>query len=371
MPKIMFIDSDTSCRNHSCRYSDVTPLLPDDYKTLCIHCDDNLIAQTNKFKPHLILLDFETTNESQADLCAQLKKLDSTVPPTLAFLVKESSLEQRLECADLGADDSIDKSISAEELKFKIKELVRYHKEKELLSENAENARKVAFTSMTEASQYGYVLQFITKSYQCNDTYQLAQTFFNFMQQLNLICCVQIRDAHDTESMKANFTPCSPIDLEIFEISLNKDRIIEFHNRLVVTEQHLSVIVKNMPVGDPDQCGRIKDLIASATGGFEAKLIDLQQKEDLEQSIQDIKSIIHHVNTQFNQQGNQTTAVMDDLMIELSSALNVLGLTEEQETFFIQLVETQSEKLVNLIVGGEEIKNNLHKVMEKLSRHIK
>jgi len=370
MSNILFIDSDTSCSNHSCRYNDITPLLPSNYNTLCIPYGDNLIAQVDKFKPHLILLDFEATNKLQADLCAQLKKQTTTVPPTLAFIVKKGSLKQRIACAELGADDSIDKTIPNDELKFKIKELVRYHKEKELLSKSAENARKVAFTSMTEASQYGYVLQFITTSYQCNNIYQLAQAFFNFMQQLNLTCCIQIRDDYDTESMKANFTPCSPIDKEIFEVSLNKGRIIEFQNRLIVTENRLSVIVKNMPVDDPDQCGRIKDLIASATGGFEAKLLDLQQKGGLKQSIQDINSIIHHVNTQFSRQGNETAAVMNDLMVELSSALNILGLTEEQEVFFTQLVETQSEKLVNLIVGGEDIKNNLHNVTKKLSRYI-
>ena len=136
MPNILFIDSDTSCRSHNCRYNDVVPLLPEDYNALCIRYDDNLIAQIEKFKPHVILLDFETTNTSFTALCKKIKEQQTIASPTLAFLVEDISLEQRIACANLGADHSIGKTIPADELKFKIKELVRYHKEKKLLSEN-------------------------------------------------------------------------------------------------------------------------------------------------------------------------------------------------------------------------------------------
>ena len=84
---------------------------------------------------------------------------------------------------------------------------------------------------------------------------------------------------------KASFINCfetltkkkNPNTKATWESTLN--HIIEFHNRLVISKEFISVIVKNMPIEDPGQCGRVKDLVASVIGGFEAKLIDLQQKK--------------------------------------------------------------------------------------------
>jgi len=61
------------------------------------------------------------------------------------------------------------------------------------------------------------------------------------------------------------------MEVELFDVLKNRGRLYNFGPRMIINDSHVSVLIKNMPLDDEIQVGRLRDILAVIIEGFEAR----------------------------------------------------------------------------------------------------
>ena len=64
----------------------------------------------------------------------------------------------------------------------------------------------------------------------------------------------------------------TPLEASVVDHLAAMERIMQFQTRLSITYEHVSLLVKNMPVDDEDRCGRLRDHLAMLAEGADVRL---------------------------------------------------------------------------------------------------
>ncbi|WP_086934217.1 response regulator [Agarilytica rhodophyticola] len=295
-----------------------------------------LATQEEKNSP-IILLD---TNLSQCDgleLCKQLSKIGDPAPFILT-MSQNDSLEQKLESYKYGCKDFLPKPFKLPELRVKVEALEQFYKRSIELAETSEFASKTAMHAMAEASQYGEVLRFYNSMYQADDIDKIKTAFFGLMGNFGLRCAIQFRTV-DIYTFNHDDDECSPIEAQIFENFSKGDRLISFSNRMMVNGGFASIIVKNMPIDNETENGRLRDILATLIDGIDAKLLDLQRLSLLRQTSSELALSSQRLTKVMKDHEKYISSAMNHVISEINSSFHVLELTEKQEDFFTELTE--------------------------------
>jgi len=117
--------------------------------------------------------------------------------------------------------------------------------------------------------------------------------------------------------------------------------------------------------------GRFRDILAAVVEGVEARLIDFQRKKALVMVMDDIRSTVTFVEQQFQKHELATVATMEKLMLEMEYGFQFLDLSDEQEDFFMKLIESSMKKLVAIYMEARAIDDQLSGIYSKLSDAMK
>jgi hypothetical protein len=113
--------------------------------------------------------------------------------------------------------------------------------------------------------------------------------------------------------------------------------------------------------------GRFRDILAAVIEGVEARLIDFQRKNALIMVMDDIRSTVTFVEKEFQRHELSTVATMEKLMLEMEQGFQFLDLTDDQEEFFMNLIENSMKKLVAVYMEAKAIDGQLSGICTKLS----
>ena len=312
--------------------------------------------------PDLVLLDINLPDIDGFEVCKTIKQLDSADNTSIIFVSGINSVEEKITGYEAGGDDYISKPFQLNEFTTKISTICRYQQTKKSLTKQEVHARNIAFESMKEASQYGQVLQFLKASFSCNNIFTLTNALFDTLSSFQLNCCIQIRLPSQDISMRPHNRSCSPMEDELFGLLKSRGRLFEFGSRLMVNDIHASILIKNMPNDDLGETGRLKDIVAVIIEGFEARLLDIERKSGIKSIVSALKSTTVLAKEQFNEHERKNVSIMDNLLLDMGGALHTLALTEEQENFFMSLVQKAMVELVDVCEHGKLLGNELEKV---------
>ena len=122
------------------------------------------------------------------------------------------------------------------------------------------------------------------------------------------------------------------------------------------------------------QQGRIRDTLGAIINGLDQRCTSIQHAIDKSEKnalvkiiIQETEKNIRALNTLSEGHGKKTISIMDNATYQLGSALAILGLSEQQEDFFIQLMNKTMEELVALQSEEIQIEKNFDDVLKMLN----
>ncbi len=360
-PLVYIIDNEPHIREL------IQELLIKNYKTIAFESGVPALERFKQQQPDIVLLDIHLPDENGYSICDQIKALDPQRQTTIIFITGDNSPEERMKSYDAGCDDYLVKPFISKELLAKVDKVKEYQNKNKDLQIQHNIAQSMAFQAMTEASQYGTVLQFIKKTFTTRNETELAGAIFETLKQLNLTGCIQLRQDNKNISLQNSTQVCSPIEEEVFELLSSHGRIFDFQNKTIFNDKHASILIKNMPVDDEIMYGRFRDIIAAIVEGVEAKLIDFSRKKALIHVMNNIQTTMGDLEAQFRMHESSTTEIMDKLMLKMEQGFQFLDLSDEQEDFFIGLLEESLKKLVALYMGGREIDNNFTAICNELA----
>jgi len=363
--KLMIVDDDED------NVTLLRMVLEDDY-TLCearsgLQC----LASIAEEQPNLILLDVCMSGISGYEVCRRLKQNPGTAMIPIIFISAGDLPEQRLEGYEAGGDEYIVKPVDAELLFSKIRSTLEIHIKQKALQREASSAMSAALEAMTASSEMGLLVRFLEQSNHCEDFDQLHAAVTEIATQFGLdTCCLM----HDGE--KFRFFDCAPQSPEV-KIMINvrdNHRIYDFGPRTIFSERNFSMLVKNMPLDEPNHLGRIKDNIAILVNMVDTRIKSIQMGYELTGQRNSItKSLIliteeklQIINTKISSHERKLESTMQTMIEKLENKLIFLGLEEDQELALRQLAADTTEEVTQLGTFSEELNNALTDVLEGL-----
>ena len=322
----------------------LTEVLKEEYSVTAISSGQETIVECKKQLPDIVLLDIGLQDTSGFDICLNIKEIDIEDNCSVIFVSGRDTLEERIKGYTVGADDFIAKPLSVHELLAKVNKISHFQQQNKNLSEQEKLARNIAFQAMTEASQYGYLIQFIKAVLGCQDLDDVIKSITEVTQSFSLNCCIQMRGGNDI-SLRSNGNPCSPIEKDLFNLLKDNGRIYSFNNRSMFNGLNISILITNMPDNEV-YYGQIKDLLAVVIEVVESVIININRKNALELSLNGLDKTLGIVLDQFEKQKTHMKDIMGNYVRDIEENLLALGLTEEQEQFFIKRAENTEHELL-------------------------
>lgn len=328
-------------------------------------------------KPDLFLLDVSMPVMDGYELCRRLKEDWETQDIPVLFVSAHDDSDTRLLCYEAGGDDFIQKPFEHAELLRKLEVAARILVEKRALREQAGYAQRTAMAAMVSMGELGVVLQFLSKSFACTNVDELASAVIAAMQQYDLLAAVQMRLGDDAFSLSHNGRNV-PLEVSVLNHVRESGRIFQFKSRCVFNYGRVTLMVNNMPLDDPDRCGRIRDngaLLAEGADArlkaIEAEMLASQRRAGIEAALPRLYSTLDDVQGNYRRNCFELTQVMIGFQESLTKAFVHLGLMESQEEELSNMANEFMLRMVGTQDASLEIVHRLESLADDLKTHLK
>jgi DNA-binding response OmpR family regulator len=347
----------------------VAHCLQSEFFVCCLSSGREALDKLHEVTPAILLINIRLPDMDGYQLCREIKESDPGDTMSVIFL---SGTESPVDCEagfNAGADDYLVGDFDASALLMKVNAVLHFQRDKQALREKEKFSREMAFQSMGEASQYGAVLQFVKTAAVCKTTIEIAQGVNAICKEFSLNSCVQIRE-QEVLCLRAGGGTCSPIEHQLFELLSTQGRVYAFNNRYMFNDKHLSILITNMPIDDESRSGRLNDLMATVVEAAESAIVSLARLNSLKTLLGTTEATLTRITDAYSTQKSDTIAVMDKMMFRMEEALSTLGLTEEQETFFLALAESTQETLLRNFVDAHLIERDLGNIVKEIKKRV-
>jgi len=314
--------------------------------------------------PDLVLLDANLPGDDGYTLCERFRQTNETENIPIIFVSGMTCLEDRLRGYRAGADDYVCKPLDIAELKSKIAIHLARQREQGELQQQLSNASSTAMLAMTTNGETGAVLNFTIETYRCSDYESLAETTFEFLSRFGLRACMQLRAFANTHNLGSN-QAVTPLESQILSSGAQADNIVNVRNKSIFNEEHITLLVKNMPVDDDALNGRMRDNLALAVKGIEARMQTLRleeasrtaRNEKLDAVIQQLRTQMQELDGYFGDLFDRIQRIGDELIMEAECRLMSLGLSSQQESELLETLKEGNRKLQDLQDHSQEVEN--------------
>lgn len=331
------------------------------------------IEEVIRKTPDIILLDVEMPGINGYEVCDQLRNMEQTKDIPIVFLSSHSSLRERMQGYEVGADDYLVKPFEKEHLLARINVLIKYQLQRKELSEQYQVAQKNAMLAMTGSSELAMAMRFLEKSLTYHNINDLTQGLLDSTDQFCIDCCVMVIVDGNSLWYSSKGT-VSPLEKELIEMCDKEARFLDFGGRTIINYPSVSLLVKNMPLDDMERYGRIKDILPIFLSAVNTKINVLdteaaltQQSIDLLKSIKMIRSSLYHLGSTIVTNRKDSSKIMDTLVQGLSYDFMGMGLEENQEDYLLTQINTGIEEAMKEMDAGKEIRAALTFILTNLN----
>ncbi|NVJ50685.1 MAG: response regulator transcription factor [Gammaproteobacteria bacterium] len=366
MSKVLVVDDDAMVRMAHER------MLMDDFSVKCVESGEAVFAIFDDFEPDVVLLDLHLPGIDGYEICQRLGAEGYLATTSVIFVSSSSDIDTRIKAFESGADDFISKPLDPEELLSKVKVLTERKQKLQRIQNDLQSAQKTVMTAMSTSSELGRVMQFVEHSFSLVTVAALCQSTFDLLNSLDLKATImtevnQVREFFSYEG------DTRPIERELLEVLRERGRFFDFKMRTQVNYSHVSLLVLNMPVDDPDRYGRIKDLLPAIIGCLNSRLSEIEaqqnvltQAQELIHSFEVIQMTMRSLTDSLGSNQQKASERLHKMVYELQVFIQRLGLEEDQEERVIKYVDDAVEESLALLDAGETIFTSFEDILVHL-----
>ena len=316
-----------------------------------------------------IISDVEMPELDGYALCEAVRADQRFQSLPFVFISAHTDLDEKLKGYSVGGDDYIVKPVEPEEVILKVRHIIDNRIKHESLSKQASDSFNAAMNAMTYTSRLGLVLSFIKDATHIKTVEDLAMRLFETMESLGLNSVIQFH-------VRMNLLPFSkngsmtPLETNVIELARSRGRFFDFAARTIVNYQHFSLLVKNMPIDNPDDYGAIKDVLGNLCDAVEVivqLILSNELTEEKSQSMSVADSALADIKTAMQMIQSENERAVEIMIGEMEDAMISLGLTDAQEevlrSITFQYLEDSTrafEKVKDLYRSFEDIHKTLN-----------
>lgn len=320
--------------------------------------------------PWLVVLDVGLPGIDGYACCRMIRELEPGV--AVMFVSGHDTIEARLKGYEAGGDDFVVKPFDTGELLRKVRVFERIEVRTHSLEEQAAASEQLSSLALASMDESGLVLQFMSKAIACATPEELAEALLHLLRGYRLDGAVQLRFGSSSYNLSGDGAN-RPLESSILDHVRTLGRIFEFKTRGVYNIGDVTVMVSNMPVADPDFCGRIRDNLAIAAQGAEARLAAIETEiaerkrfEANRRALTGIKTTIERLRSANEAQREAGDALSQELQETLARSYIHLGLTENQERYVTEMVQGHLAQMATIFDQGARTQATLSGLLADL-----
>ena len=332
----------------------------------------SLLDYVNAHPTDVILLDVEMPGMSGHDVCGALKDDFSLQDIPVVFISGRDDLESRLKAYEAGAEDYIVKPVHADKLRSKVRVVSRMLENRRELANRSSEAQKAAFAAMISMGDMGSVMEFMRQSFTCHNADQLLGAIANYYGIAGLSGGAQLRGDEGICSLLIG--DAAPLTSSVLDGIRESGRIFEFKNRLAINYPQCSLLVSNLPLDDPERCGRIRDNFALVAEAAEIRLTAIDAAARLASvggQAEDAAALATTTARRYMEQAqryrDEVAGRMNTLVMDLERSFVHLGLREIQETELVELVKHAAKDVLASAAPLQSFEQDFEGVIGKLA----
>ena len=226
------------------------------YKVESFASGADCLARVASAAPDLFMLDVDMPVMDGYTLCSHLKSQANCRDVPVIFISGLDDLESRMAGYEAGGDDYIAKPFKLALLKQKVEVLRRLTEEKAILKSQLDESDILATLVMSQLDEYATLVKFLRTLNGCSTHAEIAEATLAMLKAYHIKGALQFR--LPTEEITLNHVgESSPLEASIISHVRSLGAIASFKNRTAFNYGRFSLLANNMPVDDPDLCGRI------------------------------------------------------------------------------------------------------------------
>lgn len=327
--------------------------------------------------PDLFLLDVMTPNLDGYETCEKIRDCSQLNHTPVIFISADTSIETRLHSYASGGDDYVVKPFEESELKAKVRATLKRKQTLDLTKKEVSDVTLSTMEIMTSMGEMSTVVHFLQAICLCANYDSLAKKVIKAHQDLGLDVAMQII-VNDEKMQYFTDGVENPLEDSAFEYVRNQGRLVDFGQRTAVNFPYVSIIVRNMPLDNPDFHGRIRDHVAIIGQGADSKVKALEsamivntQRENLLNIISQIESTVVSISKNYESQRVSNQSILATVRESFEGSFMNLSLSAEQENALHAFVEAADSKVNALFESGINLESEFAVTLKQIDEALK
>ena len=365
--KVCVVDDDPAVRDIICA------MLDPDYPVEAFESAEACQAALTDTLPDLLLLDINLPGMNGYTFCQQIKSDGRLRKMPVIFVSGHDSPEERIAGYDAGGEDFIVKPFEPEELLRKVKVAQQIVQNQRTLAEQVEESEHLSSLVLASMDETGILLQFMSKLIAMNSAQEICAGGLELLRRYRLEGVVQTRLDGETLTMSASGTNL-PLEASVIEHVRNQGRIFEFSRRSVHNFERVTLMINNLPLDDPEYCGRLRDHLSVAAQGIDSRLKALtdeirsrRAEQGIQLALENVGKTIIDLHEAHKVNAEASSSLIVGLQESLLNSFYKLGLTDNQEKFLQNMVGDFMTRMVELLDRGLQTQDSLRRLSDQLS----
>ena len=330
------------------------------------------LARVEKSPPDLFLLDVDMPEMDGYTLCRHLKNQANTSEVPVIFISGLDDLESRLAGYDVGGDDYIVKPYKLALLKQKVEVLRRVSEGKKALKNRLEESDILASLVMSNLDEYAVLIKFLRSLNSCEQYSDLTEAILAMISSYQLKGAVQFRLPESDLTINID-GDAAPLEASILRQISTQESIVSFKSRTAFNFGRVTLLVNNMPLADPEMCGRLRDHLAIAAETLESKVTAMltrqenaSTKAEIADLLRSLDGAIRDGNEKYARARIQSADAIQSLMTSLDVEFSRLGMLESQEFKLKEMLENTMDQLIDIYDFSTETAKTLADLSARL-----
>lgn len=329
----------------------------------------HVFDQANSEMPDAIIVVNHCNDKSTETLLANIKAVSNLNDLPIMMICRVNTTDTINYIYSIGADDYLSLPIDPPDLIFRIEALLIKHAKNQQLSQLFEqrisDATRAALAAMRASSDIGTVVGFVQDSFKLSTYKDIAQQLLSVATSLGLEGSIQIRMEDSEVFISSSGTP-SLMEKQIIELALGKRRLISTARMTLINYPNLSLLVKNMPIDDVELTGRYRDLLCQLADAAQERVRSIRfESIVIEQSFR-ATGLVELIKQKSHDNLAHMHHIMNHLFSTVQDSLSFLGLSEEQEAFFLNSIETAMKNLDDLHDNNVVLENHCMRMVNDM-----
>jgi CheY-like chemotaxis protein len=290
----------------------------------------------------IVLLDVSSQKLDGLAMCKAIAGDCLTEPPFVVAMGEQMEDEQMREIFKAGAYDYFVRPFNVVLFHESLQRLITHVQAYKELQESDESSRNTMSVAMAQASFYGFAFDLMADIGRTNTNESLANAVLYGLAQRGIHCAIQFTDDDgQVTTFEEDHDVVGERTIQVFDLVKNEGRIFRFGQRLVFNDENVSLLVKSMDDKSEIAHDCVLDIGAKLIPCLQTKLLSIKEHSLVLQLQDDMRDITEKLHTSLQEQVGTTQRLIDNVVGQINLSIDKLELTEEQEAFFLNLVEKE------------------------------